>query len=152
MKQALYPKLSPAVAGKDGWAQLEFTVPDIKPGTYSMVGTGTRCDGSNNPVSVAFVVRSRDDDDPGEYPPRGCNVGVDRGRFEGFYGNTPLFVNRDRLRYRVREGDTLTGIGQVLFDSMNAFDFRAVSAIVIVVVVAVTLIDTLSQVMRRRLL
>ncbi len=35
---------------------------------------------------------------------------------------------------------------------MNAFDFRAVSAIVIVVVVAVTLIDTLSQVMRRRLL
>ena len=44
------------------------------------------------------------------------------------------------------------GIGQVLFDSMNAFDFRAVSAIVIVVVVAVTLIDTLSQVMRRRLL
>lgn len=44
------------------------------------------------------------------------------------------------------------GIGQVLFDSMNAFDFRAVSAIVIVVVIAVTLIDTLSQVMRRRLL
>ena len=44
------------------------------------------------------------------------------------------------------------GIGQVLFDSMNAFDFRAVSAIVIVVVVAVTLIDTLSQVMRKRLL
>lgn len=44
------------------------------------------------------------------------------------------------------------GIGQVLFDSMNAFDFRAVSAIVIIVVIAVTLIDTLSQVMRKRLL
>ena len=44
------------------------------------------------------------------------------------------------------------GIGQVLFDSMNAFNFRAVSAIVIIVVVAVTLIDTLSQVMRKRLL
>jgi phosphonate transport system permease protein len=44
------------------------------------------------------------------------------------------------------------GIGQVLFDSMNAFDFRAVSAIVIVVVVAVTLIDMLSQAMRKRLL
>lgn len=44
------------------------------------------------------------------------------------------------------------GIGQVLFDSMNAFNFRAVSAIVIVVVIAVTLIDTLSQVMRKRLL
>lgn len=44
------------------------------------------------------------------------------------------------------------GIGQVLFDSMNAFNFKAVSAIVIIVVIAVTLIDTLSQVMRRRLL
>ena len=44
------------------------------------------------------------------------------------------------------------GIGQVLFDSMNAFDFRAVSAIVVVVVVAVTLIDMLSQAMRKRLL
>jgi phosphonate transport system permease protein len=44
------------------------------------------------------------------------------------------------------------GIGQVLFDSMNAFDFSAVSAIVIVVVIAVTLIDMLSQAMRKRLL
>ncbi len=44
------------------------------------------------------------------------------------------------------------GIGQVLFESMNNFDFRAVSAIVIIVVVAVTLIDMLSQAMRKRLL
>lgn len=44
------------------------------------------------------------------------------------------------------------GIGQVLFESMNAFNFRAVSAIVVVVVVAVTLIDMLSQAMRKRLL
>ena len=44
------------------------------------------------------------------------------------------------------------GIGQVLFDRMNAFDFRDVSAIVIVVVIAVTLIDMLSQAMRKRLL
>ena len=44
------------------------------------------------------------------------------------------------------------GIGQVLIDSMNAYAFTKVSAIVIVVVVAVTLIDLLSQVMRRRLL
>lgn len=44
------------------------------------------------------------------------------------------------------------GIGQVLFDRMNAFDFRDVSAVVIVVVVAVTLIDMLSQAMRKRLL
>ena len=40
------------------------------------------------------------------------------------------------------------GIGQVLFDSINAFDFRVVSDIVIIVVVAVTLIDLLSQAMR----
>ena len=44
------------------------------------------------------------------------------------------------------------GIGQVLFERMNAFDFRDVSAIVVVVVVAVTLIDMLSQAMRKRLL
>jgi phosphonate transport system permease protein len=44
------------------------------------------------------------------------------------------------------------GIGQVLFDRMNAFDFRDVSAVVIIVVVAVTLIDMLSQAMRKRLL
>jgi phosphonate transport system permease protein len=44
------------------------------------------------------------------------------------------------------------GIGQVLFDSMNAFDYNSVSTIVIIVVVAVTLIDMLSQAMRKRLL
>ncbi len=44
------------------------------------------------------------------------------------------------------------GIGQVLFDRMNAFAFRDVSAVVIIVVVAVTLIDFLSQAMRKRLL
>ena len=44
------------------------------------------------------------------------------------------------------------GIGQVLFDSLNGFDYRAVSAIAIVIVVAVTLIDLLSQAMRSRLL
>lgn len=44
------------------------------------------------------------------------------------------------------------GIGQVLFDRMNGFGYRDVSAIVIVVVVAVTLIDMLSQAMRKRLL
>ena len=44
------------------------------------------------------------------------------------------------------------GIGQVLFDRMNGFAFRDVSAVVIVVIIAVTLIDVLSQAMRRRLL
>jgi len=44
------------------------------------------------------------------------------------------------------------GIGQTLFDSINGFSYRETSAIVIVIVVAVTLIDMLSQVMRQRLL
>ncbi|HSV03059.1 MAG TPA: phosphonate ABC transporter, permease protein PhnE [Phenylobacterium sp.] len=44
------------------------------------------------------------------------------------------------------------GIGQVLFDSLNAFDYRAVSAIAVVIVVAVTLIDILSQALRSRLM
>jgi phosphonate transport system permease protein len=35
---------------------------------------------------------------------------------------------------------------------MNAFDYNSVSTIVIIVVVAVTLIDMLSQAMRKRLL
>ena len=44
------------------------------------------------------------------------------------------------------------GIGQLLFESIQAFDYRQVSAIAIVIVVAVTLIDMLSQAMRKRLL
>lgn len=44
------------------------------------------------------------------------------------------------------------GIGQLLFDRMNGFEYREASAIVIIVVIAVTLIDMLSQAMRKRLL
>lgn len=44
------------------------------------------------------------------------------------------------------------GIGQLLFESMGAFDYNQVSAIVIIIIVAVTLIDMLSQAMRKRLL
>ncbi len=44
------------------------------------------------------------------------------------------------------------GIGQTLFDSINGFQFRHTSAICIVIVVAVTLIDLLSQAMRQRLI
>ena len=44
------------------------------------------------------------------------------------------------------------GIGQVLFESLNAFAYNQLSAIVIVIVVAVSLIDLLSQAMRSRLL
>jgi phosphonate transport system permease protein len=44
------------------------------------------------------------------------------------------------------------GIGQLLFESLNAFDYGQLSAIVIVIVAAVSLIDLLSQAMRARLL
>jgi phosphonate transport system permease protein len=44
------------------------------------------------------------------------------------------------------------GIGQLLFETLNAFDYHKLSAIVIVIIVAVTLIDLLSQAMRSRLL
>ena len=44
------------------------------------------------------------------------------------------------------------GIGQLLFEDIQGFNYNEVSAIAIVIVVAVTLIDTLSQIMRRRLL
>ena len=44
------------------------------------------------------------------------------------------------------------GIGQLLFDSMNGFAYGQTAAIVIVIVVAVTAIDLLSQALRARLL
>lgn len=44
------------------------------------------------------------------------------------------------------------GIGQLLFDSLNAFAYERLAAIVIVIVAAVSLIDLLSQAMRSRLL
>ncbi len=44
------------------------------------------------------------------------------------------------------------GIGQLLFDNLNAFDYAKVSAIALIIVVAVTAIDILSQQIRKRLL
>ena len=44
------------------------------------------------------------------------------------------------------------GIGKLLFDSLNSFNSSQVSAIAIVIVVAVIAIDTLSQMIRKRLL
>ncbi len=44
------------------------------------------------------------------------------------------------------------GIGQILFDSLNSFSYSRVAAIAIVIVIAVTLIDLLSQTIRARLL
>ena len=44
------------------------------------------------------------------------------------------------------------GIGQLLFEDLGSFKYREVSAIAIVIIVAVSLIDVLSQAMRRRLI
>jgi phosphonate transport system permease protein len=44
------------------------------------------------------------------------------------------------------------GIGQVLFDSVNGFQYDQTGCIVLVIVVAVSLIDLLSQIIRTRLL
>jgi phosphonate transport system permease protein len=44
------------------------------------------------------------------------------------------------------------GIGQLLFESLQAFQFSKVAAMVIVILIAVTLIDLLSQLMRSRLM
>ncbi len=44
------------------------------------------------------------------------------------------------------------GIGQVLFDSLNGFAYSQACAIVLVIIVAVSLIDLLSQAIRSRLL
>lgn len=44
------------------------------------------------------------------------------------------------------------GIGQLLFDSLNGFAYSRTAAIVVVIIVAVSLIDMLSQAIRSRLL
>jgi len=44
------------------------------------------------------------------------------------------------------------GIGQLLFDNLNGYDYASVSAIALIIVLAVTLIDILSQQIRKRLL
>ncbi|MEI9903709.1 MAG: phosphonate ABC transporter, permease protein PhnE [Asticcacaulis sp.] len=44
------------------------------------------------------------------------------------------------------------GIGQILFDNLNSFAYRQTSAIALIIVVAVTLIDILSQQIRKRLI
>ncbi|WP_203291647.1 phosphonate ABC transporter, permease protein PhnE [Maricaulis parjimensis] len=43
------------------------------------------------------------------------------------------------------------GIGQILFEAVRAFDYQRTAAIVIVIVVAVSAIDLLSQLLRKRL-
>ena len=44
------------------------------------------------------------------------------------------------------------GIGQTLFQSLQSFNFSAVSAIAVVIIIAVTGIDLLSQTLRKRLI
>ncbi|MBO6766434.1 phosphonate ABC transporter, permease protein PhnE [Maricaulis sp.] len=43
------------------------------------------------------------------------------------------------------------GIGQILFEAVRAFDYQRTAAIVIVIVIAVSAIDLLSQLLRKRL-
>jgi phosphonate transport system permease protein len=43
------------------------------------------------------------------------------------------------------------GIGQILFEAVRAFDYQRTAAIVVVIVVAVSAIDLLSQLLRKRL-
>ena len=43
------------------------------------------------------------------------------------------------------------GVGQILFEAVRAFDYQRTAAIVIVIVVAVSAIDVLSQLLRKRL-
>ena len=43
------------------------------------------------------------------------------------------------------------GIGQILFEAVRAFDYQRTAAIVIVIVVAVSAIDMMSQLLRKRL-
>jgi phosphonate transport system permease protein len=62
-----------------------------------------------------------------------------------------------RLEANARSATVLSligagGIGQNLFDSINSFAFDQTSAIVIIIVVAVSAIDLLSQMIRTRLL
>jgi phosphonate transport system permease protein len=44
------------------------------------------------------------------------------------------------------------GIGQVLFDALNSFAYSQVAAIAVVIVIAVSCIDLLSQTIRKRLI
>lgn len=43
------------------------------------------------------------------------------------------------------------GIGQILFEAVRAFDYQRTAAIVLVIVIAVSLIDMMSQLLRKRL-
>ncbi|CAB4777586.1 unannotated protein [freshwater metagenome] len=56
-----------------GTATLEFTVPDVTPGTYLMIGSGTGCDEKPSQVGVDFTIRERLG---GNYPPVGCQASL----------------------------------------------------------------------------
>jgi phosphonate transport system permease protein len=44
------------------------------------------------------------------------------------------------------------GIGQILWETIRSFDYAATSAIMIIIVISVSLIDLVSQLLRRRLI
>lgn len=78
-----------AVAGSDGWAQLNFNVPAVPAGTYNMQGRGTGCDGQPHVVNVTFAIRTSGGDTP-QYPPASCSVGVNRS--EALVGERAIVV------------------------------------------------------------
>jgi hypothetical protein len=67
----------------DGEASISFTVPNVTPGAYTMVGSGTGCDNRPYEVRVPFSVRPRDGDGPGKpkYPPTGCYLRLGNSTF-----------------------------------------------------------------------
>jgi hypothetical protein len=71
-------------SGPNGEAVLEFTVPDVIKGAYTMVGTGLGCsDGKPAEVRVGFTILPKlGGGDPPDYPPRGCRVDMDRAIVE----------------------------------------------------------------------
>jgi hypothetical protein len=54
----------------EGKAEVNFTVPNVPAGYYTMVGTGTGCDGKPSVVNVGFVIRPANGGGGGpQYPP-----------------------------------------------------------------------------------
>ena len=112
-----------------GTATLEFTVPDVVPGKYLMIGSGTGCDGKPFQVGVDFTIRERAGGP--NYPPVGCQArleDIDRD-------NRPEVLlrksNYEVQVYRETAGSVWVYSGKFLTsdcDTSNPLDF-ATSAI-----------------------
>ena len=77
---------------------------------------------------------------------RGASAG------DRWWGNAERATTSTTAASRVWYANFARDIGQLLFDSLNAFAYHKLAAIVVVIIVAVSLIDLLSQAMRSRLL